>query len=52
MLAIDLPHQLTSEEVLKRLNVLCVRRGMPDFIYSDNDSEFSARKVGYGLARD
>ena len=36
---------MTSESVLKRLNDLLVRRGVPDHIRSDNGPEFAATRV-------
>ena len=36
---------MTSESVLKRLNDLLVRRGVPDHIRSDNGPEFAAIRV-------
>ncbi|MBA2116161.1 IS3 family transposase ISDsp1 [Planctomycetes bacterium FF15] len=50
-LAIDVARQLTSEDVLERLSDLFVRRGVPDFIRSDNGSEFTATKVRDWLER-
>ena len=50
-LAIDVAGRLTSEEVLERLSDLFVRRGVPDYIRSDNGSEFTANKVCDWLER-
>ena len=50
-LAIDVARRLTSEEVLERLSDLFVRRGVPDYIRSDNGSEFTANKVCDWLER-
>lgn len=50
-LAIDVARRLTSEDVLERLSDLFVRRGVPDYIRSDNGPEFTARKVREWLER-
>ena len=50
-LAIDVARSLKSEDVLERLSDLFVRRGVPDYIRSDNGSEFTATKVRDWLAR-
>jgi transposase InsO family protein len=50
-LAIDVSRRLTSEDVLERLSDLFVRRGVPDYIRSDNGSEFTAKKVTEWLDR-
>ena len=42
-LAIDVSRRLTSEDVLERLSDLFVRRGVPEYIRSDNGSEFTAK---------
>ena len=39
-LAIDVARKRTSEHVLERLSDLFVRRGVPEYIRSDNGSEF------------
>ena len=44
-LAIDVARRLTSEDVLERLSDLFVRRGVPEYIRSDNGSEFTAKAV-------
>ena len=44
-LAIDVARRLTSENVLERLSDLFVRRGVPNYIRSDNGSEFTANAV-------
>ena len=44
-LSIDTARRLTSEDVLERLAWLFVTRGVPDFIRSDNGSEFTATGV-------
>ena len=44
-LAIDVARNLTSEDVLCRLTELFVDRGVPDYIRSDNGSEFTAHAV-------
>ena len=50
-LAIDVARRLTSEGVLERLSDLFVRRGVPDYIRSDNGPEFAAFKVREWLGR-
>ena len=50
-LAIDVERRLTSEDVLDRLADLFVARGTPEFIRSDNGTEFTARVVRDWLAR-
>lgn len=50
-LAIDVARQLSSEDVLERLSDLFVRRGVPEYLRSDNGSEFTATKVREWLAR-
>jgi len=50
-LAIDVARRLTSEDVLERLSDLFVRRGVPDYIRSDNGSEFTAKAVRHWLGR-
>jgi transposase InsO family protein len=50
-LAIDVARRLTSEEVLERLSDLFVRRGVPQYIRSDNGPEFTARAVQDWLRR-
>jgi transposase InsO family protein len=50
-LAIDVARRLTSEDVLERLSDLFVRRGVPDYIRSDNGLEFTALKVREWLER-
>jgi putative transposase len=50
-LAIDVARRLTSEDVLERLSDLFVRRGVPDYIRSDNGPEFTAKKVTEWLER-
>ena len=44
-LAIDVGRQLNSQHVLDRLAELFVHRGTPDYIRSDNGSEFTAEAV-------
>lgn len=44
-LSIDVQRRLNSEDVLERLSDLFVRRGVPDYIRSDNGPEFTARRV-------
>ncbi len=50
-LAIDVARRLTSEDVLERLSDLFVRRGVPDYVRSDNGPEFTATRVKDWLAR-
>ena len=50
-LAIDVARRLNSEDVLERLSDLFVRRGVPDYIRSDNGPEFTAKKVTEWLER-
>jgi len=49
-LSIDVARRLTSEDVLERLSDLFVRRGVPDYIRSDNGPEFTAHRVRDWLA--
>ena len=50
-LAIDVARKLTSEDVLERLSHLFIRRGVPNYVRSDNGPEFTARRVKDWLAR-
>lgn len=50
-LAIDVARRLTSEDVLERLTDLFIRRGVPDYLRSDNGAEFTAHVVRDWLAR-
>jgi putative transposase len=50
-LSIDVSRRLTSEDVLERLSDLFVRRGVPDYIRSDNGPEFTATRVREWLER-
>jgi putative transposase len=50
-LAIDVARRLTSEDVLERLSDLFVRRGVPQYLRSDNGSEFTASRVREWLSR-
>jgi len=50
-LSIDVARQLTSEHVLERLAWLFATRGVPQFIRSDNGSEFTAWAVRKWLAK-
>jgi transposase InsO family protein len=50
-LAIDVARRMTSEQVLERLSDLFVRRGVPQYIRSDNGPEFTALKVREWLER-
>ena len=50
-LAIDTARKLKSEDVLQRLSDLFVRRGVPQYIRSDNGPEFTAKKVRGWLAK-
>ena len=42
---------LTSEDVLERLTMLFITHGVPDYIRSDNGSEFTATAVRDWLRR-
>jgi len=44
-LALDVARSLTADDVLERLQQLFMARGMPEYIRSDNGSEFTAHKV-------
>ncbi len=50
-LAIDVARNLTADDVLSRLTELFVRRGVPDYIRSDNGTEFTAKAVRDWLGR-
>ena len=50
-LAIDVARKLTSEDVLERLSDLFIRRGVPDYVRSDNGPEFTAKRVKDWLER-
>jgi transposase InsO family protein len=50
-LAIDVARRLTSDDVLERLADLFVRRGVPEYIRSDNGPEFAAKAVRGWLDR-
>lgn len=50
-LAIDVARRLRSEDVLERLSDLFVRRGVPDYLRSDNGPEFTAQAVTDWLRR-
>jgi transposase InsO family protein len=50
-LSIDVARRLTSEDVLERLSDLFVRRGVPNYIRSDNGPEFTATRVREWLQR-
>ena len=50
-LSIDVARRLTADDVLERLTDLFVRRGVPQYIRSDNGSEFTATAVREWLAR-
>ncbi|MPZ15932.1 MAG: IS3 family transposase, partial [Chloroflexi bacterium] len=50
-LAIEVGRRLSSQEVLAVLADLCVRRGPPAYIRSDNGPEFVARAVRQWLGR-
>jgi len=49
-LSIDVDRRLSSEDVLCRLAELFIARGLPDYIRSDNGSEFTADAVRQWLA--
>ena len=48
---IDIARRTTSENVLQRLNDLFIHRGVPRYLRSDNDPEFTAIKVRQWLAQ-
>ena len=50
-LAIDVERHLTSENVLERLADLFITRGAPEYLRSDNGSEFTAKAVRAWLDR-
>ena len=50
-LSIDVARSLTSEADLERLTILFITRGVPDYIRSDNGSEFTATAVRDWLSR-
>ena len=50
-LAIDVGRRLSSEDVLERLTWLMVTHGVPDYVRSDNGSEFTAIAVRDWLSR-
>ena len=50
-LAIDVARRLTSEDILERLTDLFIRRGVPDYLRSDNGAEFTAHAVRDWLQR-
>jgi len=50
-LAIDIGRKLNSEDVLSRLAELFVYKGIPEYIRSDNGSEFTAKAVRGWLGR-
>jgi putative transposase len=50
-LAIDVARKLSSEDVLERLSDLFIRRGVPDYVRSDNGPEFTAKRVKDWLER-
>ncbi len=50
-LMIHIDRQLTAADVIYQLSELFVMRGTPDFIRSDNGSEFTAKEVRGWLTR-
>lgn len=50
-LSIDVARKLGSDDVLERLTGLFVSRGVPDYLRSDNGSEFTAMAVRDWLAK-
>ena len=50
-LAIDVDRKLNSSSVIEKLAELFIERGTPDYIRSDNGSEFTAKAVRHWLAR-
>lgn len=49
-LAVDVARGMTSDDVLERLTDLFVRRGVPEYLRSDNGPEFTAKAVRAWLA--
>ncbi len=50
-LAIDVERRLGSENVMERLTELFVQRGTPEYLRSDNGSEFTANAIREWLGR-
>jgi transposase InsO family protein len=50
-LSIDVARKLTADDVLERLTDLFVRRGVPNYLRSDNGGEFTAKAVRQWLAK-
>jgi putative transposase len=50
-LAIDVGRKLTHDHVMDRLSQLFVERGVPDYLRSDNGSEFTAEAIRSWLGR-
>lgn len=50
-LAIEVARRLRADDVLHRLAELCVQRGAPEYLRSDNGPEFTARAVRQWLDR-
>ena len=50
-LTVDVARSLKSQDVLDRLNDLFLSRGTPEYIRSDNGSEFAAKEVRSWLER-
>jgi transposase InsO family protein len=50
-LAIEVDRKLNSTDVIEKLAELFIERGRPDYIRSDNGSEFTAKAVRQWLAR-
>jgi len=50
-LAIHIDRQIDSEEVLYKLSELFIKHGIPDYIRSDNGSEFKAESIRGWLDR-
>ena len=44
-MSIDVDRKLSCEDVMDRLADLFVRRGLPEYIRSDNGTEFTAKAV-------
>jgi len=42
---LNVARRLDSEDVLERLSDLFIRRGVPQYLRSDNGGEFTAHKV-------
>ena len=43
--ATDVPRKLTSADILEGLSDLFIHRGVPSYLRSDNDPEFTANRI-------